>query len=694
MTGTEEGPASEAADVTPPGLSSVAGEGAASPDFINRVLLEELSEETQVEAVKSLLQTYDSDMGSPGEELTRTSRGHNDNHEDGSSAATKKDWKLDAAEFVPQGTASGFAGDTTASSQGFPCGQLQVADDSPSAVSQAGGSPSRDLINRDLLDELSQEAQEFGEASSPVVTYHGYHTPSDPGSPVRELHNSKYYDRRHHHMAPSEAHSHEEAVPGDQWDWKVDAAEFVPGSMKGMVGGFTGDTTSSHGQPTPTDTARLTQLRAQCDWSLRSKSDEVREMQTRLSQMEAETAQARQAMDMEKKSLVRQIAAYRALLERYCIPMEEIGPSALTSGEEPAPSAPFQTYEQSSASQWLNGTGGGHGQQMDQASGFGGSAPDKSTFDGPSPPGLYDEGEDLFQSNSLDSKMQQLNNLLQAGNAASRRRQTPNRDAGPSGGSPGSGEEAADQSLVSNGLEATESEIASTLRAMFPHATVRTGRDTGTEGSLDQQMEASYENGELPTSTEGQSLMSMITMGDAEALNVEGQVKSLERCTGCMVDERAMRSLLSLSVRDSKEAVGKVDELVQSQGGQCRNLSSILQSVCRKIEKRSKSLFRPEDDHERSHENGWYSRADGAGDGGYSHHASTGVSSSRIARPRRQDEEMKGPEQSMHRGPPPPLSRTSSSKSPSIPPLDTPAGKRSWADMGEEHEQDDAEGGA
>merc|ERR1740120_158144 len=47
-----------------------------------------------------------------------------------------------------------------------------------------------------------------------------------------------------------------------------------------------------------------------------------------------------------------------------------------------------------------------------------------------------------------------------------------------------------------------------------------------------------------------------------------------------------MRSLQTLKVDLALEALHKVEELVRSQGGSCRNLSSILQSVCRKLERR------------------------------------------------------------------------------------------------------------
>merc|ERR1719277_926332 len=99
---------------------------------------------------------------------------------------------------------------------------------------------------------------------------------------------------------------------------------------------------------------RLGQLRAQYEWQLRTKTEETREMQTRLTQVEVETAQAEAAWESERKSLMRQIAQYRMVLERYCIPLDEAGPSNYDGGEGAA-AAYYRAYE----TQGWDMTGGG-----------------------------------------------------------------------------------------------------------------------------------------------------------------------------------------------------------------------------------------------------------------------------------------------------------------------------------------------
>merc|ERR1712003_447001 len=79
---------------------------------------------------------------------------------------------------------------------------------------------------------------------------------------------------------------------------------------------------------------------------------------------------------------------------------------------------------------------------------------------------------------------------------------------------------------------------------------------------------------------------------DSESLSIEQHVRWLERSTNGKVDDRALRSLWALPAKDSKEALRRVEDMVREQGGHCDNLSSILQSVCRKIEKWSNKLVK------------------------------------------------------------------------------------------------------
>merc|ERR1712048_1537252 len=72
---------------------------------------------------------------------------------------------------------------------------------------------------------------------------------------------------------------------------------------------------------------------------------------------------------------------------------------------------------------------------------------------------------------------------------------------------------------------------------------------------------------------------------DAESFSIEQHVQWLERSTNGKVDDRALRSLWALPMKDAQEALRRVEDMVREQGGHCDNLSSILQSVCRKIEK-------------------------------------------------------------------------------------------------------------
>mmetsp|Transcript_18091 Transcript_18091/g.41938 ORF Transcript_18091/g.41938 Transcript_18091/m.41938 type:complete len:789 (+) Transcript_18091:130-2496(+) len=374
----------------------------------------------------------------------------------------------------------------------------------------------------------------------------------------------------------------------DQWEWKTDVPEFVPGGMNasppaiearqasdtgggaakqvlnpeaptflapwGMqsTGSEPASAAAAAAAPAPSassapwgDSAKLSELCAQYEWQLQSKADELQEMQNRMNQLKIETAQARATWEAERRSLVRQISHYRAVLERYWIPLEEAGtPEA--SPEEYQYFAP--QFDSSPSPQWANGVVGEAG--LGQA-------------------GMVVEEICAEQSSSLDSKMKQLNSLLQEPGDDPGRMSSESAGTGRQKGDGAEGE--------GNGL--SSGSIASTLRAMFPHATIRTRAAAGEGEPGDKDRPERYRLG-----------------SDPEEREVEDQLKTLETSTKSQVDERALHAFQSLSNKDAKEAVGKVEELVRSQGGHCRNLSSILQSVCRKIERRSSKPQKDNDD--------------------------------------------------------------------------------------------------
>jgi len=72
---------------------------------------------------------------------------------------------------------------------------------------------------------------------------------------------------------------------------------------------------------------------------------------------------------------------------------------------------------------------------------------------------------------------------------------------------------------------------------------------------------------------------------EADIQIIEEQVQDLERMTKSKADERSMRALLSLPTRSAKEALQRVADLVRGQDWHCENLSSVLQSTSRKLER-------------------------------------------------------------------------------------------------------------
>ena len=68
-----------------------------------------------------------------------------------------------------------------------------------------------------------------------------------------------------------------------------------------------------------------------------------------------------------------------------------------------------------------------------------------------------------------------------------------------------------------------------------------------------------------------------------EEEDVEHHLSELQRMVEMDIDDRAKASLLRLPARQGKLALRKVEDIIDEQGGFCHNLSSMVQSVCRKM---------------------------------------------------------------------------------------------------------------
>eukprot|EP00442_Polarella_glacialis_P016966 CAMPEP_0115124902 /NCGR_PEP_ID=MMETSP0227-20121206/48651_1 /TAXON_ID=89957 /ORGANISM="Polarella glacialis, Strain CCMP 1383" /LENGTH=862 /DNA_ID=CAMNT_0002528027 /DNA_START=179 /DNA_END=2767 /DNA_ORIENTATION=- len=546
-------------------------------------------------------------------------------------------------------------------------------------------------------------AEDTVRAHSPPPT--GYETPSDPGTPFRD---GGTQLQTFGHGQSNEA-AGADLMCIDRWDWKTDAPEFVPGggmeSMMSvsqdqpvvqsgafqnawaMTGAHLGGDAISQGPGVDSESQiRLMQLRSQYEWQMRSKVDELREMQARINQLEIDTQQARTAMDGEKQKLVRQIGCYRTVFERYCIPPEEASTVCFNGPEDAAEEGYLGgAFEPATSSQWHNSpVAVDVGQPGLQPQGPLGHLGDGLA--GLAALGFGTEGagrcggDEEEHDSSLDFKMRQLNSLLQGGAPPSGpTRASPDShlpDAGwqdDSGRDP-EGRDREDPSYTSGA-------IASTLQAMFPHATIRTGRTDLEKAEASRSQHQAF--GDHADSQSGVSGRKAAIQADVEA-----HMRRLERSVGSMVDDRALVSLQTLDPADACEALRKVEELVQSQGGQCRNLSSILQSVCRKLEKKSTKPLRAED--EARYMASWGATA---GDGPHGRGS---------LRARREDEEgdafaeSSGSDgglaqvvsgvASASKGAP---ARATALQSPTGSNLDTPAGKKSWADIGDNEDDGD-----
>ena len=70
---------------------------------------------------------------------------------------------------------------------------------------------------------------------------------------------------------------------------------------------------------------------------------------------------------------------------------------------------------------------------------------------------------------------------------------------------------------------------------------------------------------------------------EEELRELQQHLSHLQSLAGMEIDDRAKGSLLRMSPTQGKLALRKVEDIIQEQGGFCHNLSSMVQSVCRKM---------------------------------------------------------------------------------------------------------------
>mmetsp|Transcript_95986 Transcript_95986/g.117625 ORF Transcript_95986/g.117625 Transcript_95986/m.117625 type:complete len:312 (+) Transcript_95986:65-1000(+) len=68
-----------------------------------------------------------------------------------------------------------------------------------------------------------------------------------------------------------------------------------------------------------------------------------------------------------------------------------------------------------------------------------------------------------------------------------------------------------------------------------------------------------------------------------EEEELQHHLSHLQNLAGMEIDDRAKGSLLRMSPGQGKVALRKVEDIIHEQGGFCHNLSSMVQSVCRKM---------------------------------------------------------------------------------------------------------------
>lgn len=346
--------------------------------------------------------------------------------------------------------------------------------------------------------------------------------------------------------------------------------------------------------------AEVQQIRAHYEWQVQRQDEELQALQQRMGRLEERRADVKARWERERQGLVREISRYVAVLQRYAIPLEEACEG--TSADELWPSMPLdmEIWSGDLDAATTKGHSQLYNERVGRADCIGTSTPSAPVSVHSAPVVT------VPPMSSLDAKMRRLNGLLMEESPALKHAAKSQAAEPPSSGCPADGDTGEAASGQTGGVTSCGADggaqgaaaagtgtdngastmppgsIASTLQAMFPHATIRTKQDA--RASAESQEDAADGPAAEPSCVEDKREGCMAVLGDGEV----GQLADeLERLTKSQIDDRALRALQGLSSIDACGVLRKVDDLVKAQGGRCRNLSSILQSVCRKLERRA-----------------------------------------------------------------------------------------------------------
>lgn len=354
------------------------------------------------------------------------------------------------------------------------------------------------------------------------------------------------------------------------WEWKADAQEFIPpsagmgqflppshfgagttaGCATGVSQGFELSTWMASCAMMPAWGAegheaeseeQVLQFREHLEWEVQRQDEEARELRQKLVRLQQRRNDLKRDSDCERAGLLREIERYASVFTHYSIPLEE------AAIDEASPDEAMQRHSVLRSP----------------------STMPSQHFAGAKCESLVRQRKDGAEGARAIAEMDAMSCDPAAGGAL------------------------------------PPAAIACTLQSMFPHATVRT--EPWAEASLEEVgaapgLEFMMLKAEArPGSGGGAAIVGVALLAEAgghssdfarrsgsfENEEVRSAAGQLEKLCDSRVDDRALSALEALDPGDALEVLRKVDDLVRQQGGQCRNLSSILQSVCRKAERKS-----------------------------------------------------------------------------------------------------------
>jgi hypothetical protein len=306
------------------------------------------------------------------------------------------------------------------------------------------------------------------------------------------------------------------------------------------------------------------QMCAQYEWQVQSKDQKLQELQRRLGHEEDKRTQMQMAYQRDREGLIRHLHELTSAVEKYGVQVDDshTGDGGHSHCTRPGTTKKFPANKMEHASSPSQDHHGNPPSKEIKASASRASAPAGKRL-----PERHGASRHSGKGNSAHA------NFRSADTTASQRSACVSKsETHTNGGSLRMQRSQRTQDPLPDGSSLSKHRVSFTA-------------------DLVQHIHSEERRGSQGDADDDDQLIDR-TMSPEVVIELEKAAAALEQRVGGTIDRQTKCILIALDENDALEALRRAEDLMHSQGGQCENISSILQSVCRKIKRRSETSLR------------------------------------------------------------------------------------------------------